>query len=291
MEFPICVQGRCLEAEDISWLKSLLESNPDWNRSKLSRHIARQWQWYNEAGQLKDIAARTLLRKLEERGLIVLPPRQRGAPHSRRAKREIQPVLHATQRIECSLGELRPVRLELVADGASRDLFAHLLHAYHYLSYSRPVGQNLAYLIREGEGRPLGCLLFGAAAWKAAARDAYIGWDEAARARHLPRVANNTRFLILPWVRVEHLASHVLGLAARRVSAHWEQKYGHPIHLLETFVERDRFAGTAYLAANWTRLGETTGRSRNDRDRRLEVPVKNVFCYPLHRRFRELLGA
>ncbi len=129
------------------------------------------------------------------------------------------------------------------------------------------------------------------AAWKAAARDEYIGWDAATRARHLPQVANNTRFLILPWVRVAHLASHVLGLAARGVSAHWEQKYGHPIHLLETFVERDRFAGTAYLAANWTRLGETTGRSRNDRDRRLKVPVKNVFCYPLHRRFRELLGA
>jgi hypothetical protein len=291
MEYPICVQGRDLTAEEICWLRRLMESNPDWNRSKLSRHIARQWQWRNEAGQLKDIAARTLLRKLEERGLIVLPPRQRGAPHSRRAKREIEPVLHATDRIEQALREIGPVRLELVADGASRDLFAHLVHAYHYLSYSRPVGQNLAYLIRDGEGRPLGCLLFGAAAWKAAARDAYIGWDEAARARHLPEVANNTRFLILPWVRVAHLASHVLGLAARRVSAHWQEKYGHPIHLLETFVERDRFAGTAYLAANWTRLGETTGRSRNDRDRRLEVPVKKVFCYPLHRRFRELLGA
>jgi len=291
MDYPIRVQGRCLRAADISWLRSLMESNPEWNRSKLSRHIAEQWHWRNEAGQLKDIAARTLLRKLEERGLIELPPRQRGAPHSRRAKREIQPVLHATERIECSLGDLRPVRLELVTDGAGRDLFAHLLHAYHYLSYSRPVGQNLAYLIREREGRPLGCLLFGAAAWKAAARDTYIGWGEAARTRHLPLVANNTRFLILPWVRVAHLASHVLGLAARQLSGHWGQKYGHPIHLLETFVERDRFAGTAYLAANWTRLGQTTGRSRNDREHRLEVPVKNVFCYPLHRRFRELLGA
>jgi hypothetical protein len=291
MVFPICVQGRCLEAEDISWLKSLMESNPHWNRSKLSRHIARHWQWRNAAGQLKDIAARTLLRKLEERGLIVLPPRQRGAPHSRRAKRQIEPVLHATDGIEQALQEIGPVRLELVADGPSRDLFAHLLHAYHYLSYSRPVGQNLAFLIRDGKERPLGCLLFGAAAWKCAGRDGFIGWDGPSRARHLPQVANNTRFLILPWVRVAHLASHVLGLAARSVSALWEQKYGHPIHLLETFVERERFAGTAYVAANWIKVGETTGRSRNDRAHRLEVPVKNVFCYPLHRRFRSLLGA
>jgi hypothetical protein len=291
MEFPICVQGRCLQAEDISWLKSLMESNPDWNRSQLSRHIARHWQWRNAAGQLKDIAARTMLRKLEQRGLILLPPRQRGVPHSRRSKRQIKPVLHATSSIEGALGDLRPVRLELVADRPSRELFAHLLHAYHYLSYSRPVGENLAFLILDGKERPLGCLLFGAAAWKAAARDNFIGWDAAARARHLPEVVNNTRFLILPWVRVEHLASHVLGLAARRVSALWEQKYGHPVHLLETFVEQERFAGTAYRAANWIKVGETAGRSRNDRSRQLQVPVKDVFCYPLHRRFRSLLGA
>jgi hypothetical protein len=291
MEFPICVQGRTLQADDLAWLTGLIASHPDWNRSKLSRHIARHWKWRNGAGQLKDIAARTMLRKLEARGLMVLPPRESGVPHSRRATRQIQPVLHGTDPIEERLNQLRPVRLELVEDAPSRELFAHLLHAYHYLSYSRPVGENLAFLIRDGDERPLGCLLFGAAAWKTAARDSFIGWDGEARARHLPQVVNNTRFLILPWVRVAHLASHVLGLAARGVSALWEEKYGHPVHLLETFVERDRFAGTAYLAANWIKLGETTGRSRNDRARRLEVPVKNVFCYPLHRRFRRLLGA
>jgi hypothetical protein len=159
------------------------------------------------------------------------------------------------------------------------------------LSYSRPVGENLAFLILDGKERALGCLLFGAAAWKAAARDSFIGWDAPARARHLPEVVNNTRFLILPWVRVEHLASHVLGLAARHLSVLWEQKYGHPVHLLETFVERERFAGTAYRAANWIKVGETTGRSRNDRSRQLQVPIKDVFCYPLHRRFRSLLNA
>ena len=168
MEFPIHVQGRILQAADISWIRSLMTANPDWNRSKLSRHIARHWQWYNPAGQLKDIAARTMLRKLEDRGFIKLPPRQRAAPHSRRSKRKITPIIHATTPIEPPLRELQPITLEPVADTASRELFTYLLHAYHYLSYSRPVGENIAFIIRDRTDRPLGCLLFGAAAWKCA---------------------------------------------------------------------------------------------------------------------------
>lgn len=287
--FPLCVQGRELLAADLRWLKGLIDSHPDWNRSRLSRHIATEWNWRNEAGQLKDIAARTLLRKLEGRGLLVLPARQTSPPHSARAKRVIEPVLHATDPITASLAEVGPVRLAGVEDRATRALFAHLLHAYHYLSYSRPVGENLGFVIEDRWQRPLGCLLFGAAAWKVAARDRFIGWDRAARTRNLPLVANNMRFLILPWVRVEHLASHVLGQAARQLSARWEEKYGHPIHLLETFVECGRFRGTAYAAANWIRLGRTTGRSRNDVEHRLQGPRKEVYCYPLHRRWRHLL--
>ena len=197
---------------------------------------------------------------LKERGLIVLPPRQRGAPHSRRAKRQIEPVLHATDGIEQALQEIGPVRLELVADGPSRDLFAHLLHAYHYLSYSRPVGQNLAFLIRDGKERPLGCLLFGAAAWKCAGRDGFIGWDGPSRARHLPQVANNTRFFdpALGSCRAPGQPCSGSGRAAG-VSALWEQKYGHPIHLLETFVERERFA-------HGLRGGELESRSERPRD-------------------------
>lgn len=289
-DFPISVQGRSLQVSDLSWLNALISSHPDWNRSKLSRHIATEWGWSNAAGQLKDIAARTMLRKLEQRGLLTLPPRQSAPPHSsgQRARR-IDPVLHATDPIAQSLAQVRPVRLELVADSSSRALFAHLLHAYHYLSYSRPVGENLGFLIFDRAQRPLGCLLFGAAAWKVCARDEFIGWDAACRARNLPLVANNMRFLILPWVRVPHLASHVLGLAARQLSVLWQRKYGHPIHLLETFVECERFRGTSYTAANWIKLGQTTGRSRNDRKHRLQVPRKEIFCYPLHRRFRQLL--
>lgn len=289
-DFPLRLQGRTLQSSDLSWLESLLDIHPDWNRSQLSRHIAKEWNWYNGAGQLKDIAARTLLRKLEERGLLKLPARQSTPPHSKNAARCIEPVLHATDPITAPLAQLRPVRLVAVEDRASRDLFAHLLHAYHYLSYSRPVGENLGFVVEDCRQRPLGCLLFGAAAWKVAARERFIGWDSQSRSRHLPLVANNTRFLILPWVRVEHLASHVLGLAARHLSGLWQEKYGHPIHLLESFVECERFRGTAYRAANWIKLGQTTGRSRNDRHHSLRVAVKDIYCYPLHRRFRQLLS-
>ena len=218
-------------------------------------------------------------------------PRQSSPPHSKRAKREIQPVLHCTDRIEEALCELRPVQLRVVANSEERALFAWLLHAYHYLSYSRAVGENLQYLIYDQHERPLGCLLFGAAAWKASSRDHFIGWNAEQRARHLPLVANNMRFLIMPWVRVAQLASHILGLAARTVSSHWEGKYGHPIMLLETFVEKDRFRGTSYAAANWTKAGTTKGRSRNDHGHRLQVPAKDIYCYPLSRHFRRELTA
>lgn len=288
-EFPINVQGRRLQADDLSWLSALIRDHPDWNRSELSRQIARRWQWINDAGQLKDIAARTLLRKLEQRGLISLPPRQSSPPHSRQSARVIKPVLHPTAPIDDALKSLQSVRLKLVEDKPSRELFAHLLHTHHYLSYSRPVGENVSLLILDQAERPLGCLLFGAAAWKVAPRDEFISWDTSTRTRNLPLVANNMRFLILPWVRVPHLASHVLGLAARQLNALWQAKYGHPIHLLETFVERDRFRGTAYRAANWVKVGATKGRSRNDRERSLKVPVKDIYCYPLHRQFRRLL--
>lgn len=291
MNDSITLQGRELSQHDLLWISKLIEDHPEWGRSRLSVHIAEQWHWRNHAGRLKDIAARTLLRKLEARGLVELPARKTGAPHSKQAKRKIGAVPHASDPVEAPLAELRPVRLMLVSTREQRELFAHLLHAYHYLSYSRPVGENLCYLIVDRLERPLGCLLFGAAAWKAASRDDYIGWDAVQRQRHLPLVANNMRFLILPWVRVRHLASHVLGSAARSLSAHWQAKYGHPVYLLETFVDSERFAGTSYAAANWIRVGHTTGRSRNDRNHRLQVPVKSIHCYPLCRRFRHHLTA
>jgi hypothetical protein len=163
--------------------------------------------------------------------------------------------------------------------------WAFYLHRYHYLGL-RVVGENLGYLARDPAGRDLACLLFGAAAWRCAARDRVLGWKEEQRRRDLQRLANNTRFLILPWVRVPHLASAVLGAVGRRVGADWQAKYGHGLDALETFVERDRFAGTCYRAANWRRVGTTRGRSRQDRDHTRQVPRKDVYVYWLCGRCR-----
>jgi hypothetical protein len=170
-------------------------------------------------------------------------------------------------------------------------LFRFLLARHHYLSYGNTVGENLKYLLRSRTGRPLAALLFGAAAWKCAAREAWIGWSGRQRQDHLPLIANNTRFLVVPWVRVPSLASHALGLAARRISRDWQRKYGHGIELLETFVEAERFRGTCYRAAGWQHAGTTTGRTRNDDRSHPPGPVKEVFLKPLRAGWKERLAA
>ena len=171
-----------------------------------------------------------------------------------------------------------------------RDRFFGYLAHYHYLGWRGPTGQNVAYLAWSASGQALGGLVFDAAAWKIAARDQFIGWDAGTRPQHLAKVVNNSRFLILPWVKVPHLASHLLSLATGRLRRDWQEKYGHPVELVETFVERARFAGTCYRAANWRHLGATRGRSRNDRDQTMSVPIKDVYVHALHRSFRERLG-
>ena len=242
------------------------------------------------------MAARTLLLKLEQRGWLELPPRRTTPSNRMRHKRLPQPGLAAAQApVTEPLKELLPLHISECsrADKASgqRALFDALLHQHHYLSHRSSVGENLQYLVDDTQARPLACVLFGAAAWQCAARDRYIGWDSWMRAQHLHLVANNTRFLILPWVDVAHLAGHVLGRITQRLSADWQAKYGHPIYLLESFVQADRFTGTAYRAANWVRVGQTKGRTRQDRPdgTRHQAAIKDVYLFPLHRRFHQHL--
>jgi hypothetical protein len=166
-----------------------------------------------------------------------------------------------------------------------------LLNQYHYRGFHAAVGENVQYLARDGLGRELAVMVFGAAAWKVAVRDTFIGWSGEQRQRHLGAMANQQRFLILPWVRVPQLAAHLLALATRRLSADWQARYGHPIWLVETFVEWGRFAGTAYKAAGWLELGQTTGRTRQDRQRTLQSPRKSVWVRALHPAFRQHLNA
>ena len=291
METGKIIQGRCIAPGDVALIRGLLSGNPSWNRSRLSRELCERWDWRNEKGRLKDMACRTLLLKLERQGQIRLPARQRPSPNAHR-NRQITEVSHDCTPIECDLSALRPLRIEpLSSSDEALALFKFLLHRYHYLGLRNCVGENLKYMVRDQAGRPLACMLFGSAAWKAKSRDAFIGWDRQTRERNLPLLSNNTRFLILPWVRVPHLASHLLARVCRALPGHWMQKYGHPIHLLETFVERERFRGTCYRAAGWRHVGATAGRSRNDVHATMSVPVKDIFLYPLNADFRGRLSA
>lgn len=290
MEQSQLIQGRLLRKPDIADIRCLIAAHPDWSRRRISVELAEVWNWRTCTNQLKDMAARSLLLKLEQRGMLVLPPRRKEA--SRRL-----PIAAATPadeflpaNITGPLAALQPLRLETVTAGSpDYAVFLRYLARHHYLGFRGPVGENIAYLARDCQGRDLACILFGAAAWKTKPRDSWIGWDDATRARRLPLLANNSRFLILPWVRVPHLASHILGRITRRLAADWQARYGHPVWLAETFVERQRFHGTCYRAANWTCVGQTQGRTRQDRVHNISAPVKDIYLYALTPRFREEL--
>jgi uncharacterized protein DUF4338 len=276
------IQGRRISDEHVAEIRRLIEDHPQWNRRRISEVLAQQWDWRNAAGQLKDMAARTLLLKLHQRQLIRLPERRRQPP--RRTPR-FSPELFDTfipETLAADLRLLQPLQIRLLGPKEpDYQLFQRYLVQHHYLSYGGPVGENLGYLIRSCAGVDLACLLFGAAAWKCAARDRWIGWSAEQRASGLQFIANNSRFLILPWVRVRCLASHLLSQITRRIDRDWQKRYGHCLYLLETFVRADRFAATSYQAANWIHVGQTTGRTRQDRHHQIQSPLKDIYLYPL----------
>ena len=283
------LQGRVVTSDDIQFIRQLISENPDWHRTRLSKELCRRWDWTNDKGAYKDIAARALLCKLHERRCIDLPAPLRDANNAYRYRRPVLLEMDQTP-ITSNLSQLKPVRVLPVTMTKQVQLFRGIMQSYHYLSYSGPVGENLQYLVWDKHGRTLGGLLFGAAAWRLSCRDCFIGWDSTTRARGLARIANNQRFLILPWVRVPNLASHLLGHVSKRLSSDWQHHYGHPIALLETFVDTSRFQGICYRAANWIHVGMTAGRGRNDRPGCSGVSPKAVWLYPLMSNFRVHLG-
>jgi len=278
------IQGRQISSVQIAEIEALIKANPDWSRWRLSRVLAQRWQWYSTAGELKDMAARTLLLKLHQRDLIALPERRRAPV--RRGPLSPEPFgAVLPEPIQADLSSLRPLEIQVVGPKQpDYPRFQRYLAQHHYLSYRGTVGENLGYLIRSCAGVDLACLLFGAAAWQCAPRDRWIGWSAGQRAQGLQFIANNSRFLILPWIRVRHLASHILSQIAGRIAADWQKRYHHRLCLLETFVQPDRFRGTSYQAANWHRVGQTTGRTRQNqrqRDNRVHAPYKDIYLYPL----------
>lgn len=283
----IKIQGRTLTHGDLDYISALIKDNPDWNRTKISREICTAWNWQTPYGQQKDMACRSMLLKLERRGLIKLPATRRGCNNSNRKFR--QPVLHETYPIEGRLSDFTPLKVKVVKQRDERDLFSTYMNLYHYLGLKTVVGENLQYIISSRNDVPLACMLFGAAAWKTQPRDHFIGWKPEARKKNLYLIANNHRFLILPWVRVKFLASHILSVILKQLSDDWLVKYHHKIFLAETFVECDRFKGTCYKAAGWKTVGETKGRGKDDINNEYKLPVKHVMVYPLCKDFRQSL--
>jgi hypothetical protein len=288
MEALLTYRGRPISAGDLAFVRELIAGQPSLNRRALSQALCAAWQWRQPNGQLCDAICRGLLLWLHRAGHIVLPPPRWVTSKPWRPRNSAPPVVVDTSPITVALRELRPLQICQVRRSADEALFNGLLAQYHYLGYQQPVGAHVKFLLSSA-GRPLACAAFASAPRHLAPRDRFIGWSAAARRHNLRFLAYNSRFLILPWVSVEHLASHVLGCLARRISADWQQLYGHPLYFLETFVDPGRFRGTCYRAANWQVLGRTSGRGHNAPTKRATQPIKEILGYPLVADFRTRL--
>jgi hypothetical protein len=282
-------RGRTITAADIQSIRKLIAENPTVSRRKLSALVCRSWNWVQPNGALRDMVCRALLLKLHREGVIELPASRRPLGNYRAKRRGPEKVPFLVwDPVGNSLSDLRPLEFRQVRRTAEEGLCESLIETHHYLGYVQPVGAHLKYMIY-ARGTPVACMLWSSAPRHIGVRDRFIGWDQAGRRKNLHLLAYNTRFLILPWVKVPHLASHILGWMARNLSREWERMYNHPIYLLETFVDTERNKGTCYRAANWICLGKTTGRGKADQTHKANRSLKDVWVYPLAKDFREKL--
>lgn len=282
-------RGRTLTSEDIVFIRALIAEHPQLSRRKLSAKLCEAWQWKQANGALCDMVCRGLLLMLHRAGEIELPAVRQISLNPFVQRQRPQPLLIDTAPLDGTLDEIRPLELAQVRRTADEPLFNSLIEHHHYLGYEQPVGEHLKYLV-VAHGRPIACMAWSSAPRHIASRDRFIGWSADERRRNLRFLAYNMRFLILPWVQVPHLASHILGRVMQRLSRDWEQMYGHAVYFAETFIDPGRFRGTCYRAANWKLLGLTTGRGKASNSKRPNRPIKEVLGYPLHRKFRELLS-
>jgi hypothetical protein len=289
MQVALRHRGRDLTEEDVEFIRGLIAANPQASRWRLSKLLAEAWGWRQENGHLRDMVCRSLMLTLHRAGHIELPPPRQRSRNYVVERRRPEPVLVDHRPVTAKLRDLRPLEFHQVRRTGEEVLVDGLIEEHHYLGYTRPVGEHLKYLIWGG-GRPLACMLWSSAPRHLGPRDRFIEWSAAARRRNIRYLAYNLRFLILPWVEVPHLASHILGRMAKVLPRDWEQLYHHPVYYLETFVDPGRFSGTCYRAANWTVLGVTTGRGKDDQTHAANRPLKEVLGYPLTPRFRELLA-
>jgi hypothetical protein len=283
-------RGRIVTSSDIEFIREVVAAHPLSSRRKLSQHLCEAWGWVQPNGQPCDMLCRGLMLELHRRGDIELPPARQRPLNPLALHRKPAPAFVDQPPLRTSLAALGPLEFLQVRRRPEEPIFNGLLETYHYLGYTQPVGEHLKYLVY-AQDVPVACLTWSSAPRWLGPRDRFIGWSAEARLRNIRFVAYNSRFLILPWIQVEHLASHLLGRMARMLSKEWEGLYGHPLYYLETFVDPGRFRGTCYRAANWRFLGRTTGRGNNAVSMRPTRPIKEILGYPLSPRFRERMGA
>ena len=289
MDVKLTYRGRAVTDADVAFIDQLIAAHPTASRRALSKKLCEAWNWVQPNGALRDMVCRGLMLALHRAGHIKLPVQRQIPPNSLAQHHRPAAVADIDRTPVCgSLSAIRPLEFRQVRRTNAEPLFNSLIEQHHYLGYTQPVGEHLKYLVYSGE-RPIACLAWSSAPRHLGCRDRFIGWSAEARRRNIRFIAYNPRFLIMPWVEVPHLASHILGQMAKLLPKDWERIYGHPVYFLETFVDPQRFRGTCYLAANWTVLGRTTGRGKDDQTGKPNRSIKEMLGYPLCRRFRPLL--
>jgi hypothetical protein len=281
-------RGRVVTTDDVQFIRQLIEREPSATRRALSQKLCEAWQWRQPNGALRDMVCRGLMLALHRAGHIQLPERHHAPPNPFVQRGRPQLVEIDSTPFACSLAGLGELELRQVRRTQDETLCCGLIETHHYLRYTQPVGEQLKYMVL-AKDRPVACFTWSSAPRHLGARDRFIGWSQLARRRNVRYLAYNSRFLILPWVKVPHLASHLLGRMARTLSVDWQRVYGHPIYFLETFVDIERNRGTCYRAANWTVLGMTTGRGKAAPTRAPNRSLKQVLGLPLVRDFRQRL--
>lgn len=281
-------RGRAVTATDVHFIRALIAAHPTDSRRGLSQRLCEAWDWRQSNGAPRDMVCRGLMLELCRAGHIELPAVRRRPPNPLSVRARPQAVELDQTPLQGSLRDLAPLTFRQVRRTPQEALFNGLLHSHHYLGYSQPVGEQLKFMVYAGD-RPVALFAWSSAPRHLGPRDRFIGWSASARRQNINAIAYNTRYLILPWVKVEHLASHLLGRMTRELSAAWSQVYDHPVYFAETFIDPTRFRGTCYRAANWIELGQTQGRGKDDRTHRPNRTLKRILGLPLCRDFRERL--
>jgi len=289
MSLEFRYRDKVVTDDDTAFIRQLILDNPSDSRWALSKKLCRAWNWVQPNGALKDMVCRGLMLELHRAGHIRLPAKKRRVNNPFVNRKRPAKVTIDQSPVDTKLSQIKPLQFCQVRRTGQEKLFNSLIEHYHYLGYCHPVGEQLKYIVYSQQ-RPIACLAWSSAPRHIGCRDRFIGWSAHSRKAHIDLLAYNTRFLILPWVQVRYMASHILACMAKIVCQDWQTIYHHPIYYLETFVDKQRFAGTCYKAANWIYLGDTTGRGKNDHTNKANRSIKAVWGYPLNKHFRTLLS-